>query len=270
MLTVRLVQTAPERGDVAMNVERTETTVRQAVSDGVDLLVFPELSLTGYHLSAAEFHDRRTAVEAGLDQVARAATDLTVVVGTPTYEPLRNSAAVLADGDRVSTYHKTHLYGAECDVFEPGSAIDPIETPAGTVGVEICYDLEFPEVARELTLGDADVLVTISANMRPFEPYQSAYLRARAMENGIPHLLCNRVGVEDDTDFFGDSGAVDVHGEPIGSANADEATTVTVTLDPTERQDGSLTYHDDRRPSLYRRGRKETIERIETERTAGE
>lgn len=268
MLTARLVQTAPERGDVASNVEQAETAVRQAASDGVDLLVFPELALTGYHLSAAEFRDRRAAVEAGVDRIASAASGVTVVIGTPTYEPLRNSAVVLADGDRVGSYHKSHLYAAEGGIFEPGSAIDPIETPAGTVGVEICYDLEFPEVARELALGGADVLVTISANMRPFRSYQDAYLRARAMENGIPHLLCNRVGVEDETAFFGESGAVDVRGTLVESANEDEPTTVTVTLDPTERQDETLTYHTDRRPSLYRRGRQEEGARVGDERAA--
>lgn len=253
MLTARLVQTNPVRGDVAANADRAEVAIREVAADGVDLLVFPELALTGYHLSADQFRSYREQVETGLDRLADAATDLTVVVGTPTYEPLRNSAVVLADGDHAGTYHKTHLYADESSVFEAGETIDPIETPVGTVGVEICYDLEFPEVARELTLGDADVLVTISANMRPFTNYQAAYLRARAMENGCPHLLCNRVGVEDDTDFFGGSGAVDVHGEPVGEAGEDTTEQLTVSLDPAEQQDETLTYHADRRPGLYRR-----------------
>lgn len=72
------------------------------------------------------------------------------------------------------------------------------------------------------------------------------------MENGIPHLLCNRVGREGDADFFGGSAAVDVHGESLGAAGEDVATSMTVEVDPGERQDESLTYRADRRPDLYR------------------
>lgn len=253
MLTARLVQTDPVRGDVTTNVDRAGEAIERADDDGVDLLVLPELALTGYHLSAAEFDDRREAVEAGLDHLADVATDVTVVVGSPTYDPLRNSAVVLAGGERVGGYHKSHLYASEAGVFEAGDAIDPVETPVGTLGVEVCYDLEFPEVARELALGGADLLVTVSANMRPFAPYQDAYLRARAMENGFPHLVCNRVGQEDDTDFFGRSAAVDVRGALVGSAGEDSPTEVTVDVAPGDSQDESLTYHADRRPELYRR-----------------
>lgn len=73
------------------------------------------------------------------------------------------------------------------------------------------------------------------------------------MENAVPHLLCNRVGREDDTDFFGWSAAVDVHGDPLGSAGEDAVTEVTVLVDPGARQDDTLTYLTDRRPALYRR-----------------
>lgn len=262
MLDTRLVQTDPIRGDVPANVDRLREAIDRADGDGVDLLVFPELALTGYHLSAVEFRERREAIESGLTRLADVADDVTVVVGSPTYDPLRNSAVVLAGGERVGNYHKTHLYAAEAGVFEAGDAIEPIETPVGTLGVEICYDLEFPEVARELALGGADLLVTVSANMRPFSAYQDAYLRVRAMENAVPHLLCNRVGREDGTDFFGGSAAVDVHGDPLGSAEEDSATEVTVSVDPDARQAETLSYLADRRPALYRRaGESRTITR---------
>lgn len=253
MLTARLVQTDPVRGAVEENVDDARTAVERAADDGVDLVVFPELALTGYHLSASEFRDRREAVEDGLERLANVAPDVTVLVGSPTFDPLRNSAVVLANGGRIGSYHKTHLYAAESDVFEAGEAVDPVETPVGTLGVAICYDLEFPEVARELALGGADVLVTLSANMRPFASYQEVYLRARAMENGIPHLLCNRVGREDDTDFFGASAAVDVRGDFLGTAGEDATTELTVDLDTDERRDESLSYYSDRRPDLYGR-----------------
>lgn len=253
MFTARMVQTDPDRGTVTGNVETALDALGRAVEDDVDLLVFPELALTGYHLSASAFETRRDAVEEGLDSLAATATDVVVVVGTPTYDPLRNSAVVLGDGERLGVYHKTHLFGDESDVFEAGDHLAPIETPLGTLGVEICYDLEFPEVARELVLGGADVVVTVSANMRPFADYQATYVRTRAMENARPHLLCNRVGVEEDTDFFGESAAVAADGELLGTAAADDEDELTALLDPATTPDDSLSYHADRRPRLYRR-----------------
>jgi predicted amidohydrolase len=253
MLTARLAQVDPALGDVEANVEAVLAAVGRAETDDVDLLVFPELSLTGYHLSAGEFAERRDAVERGLDRLEAAATEVTVVVGTPTYDPLRNSAVVVGDGARLGSYHKVHLYGSEDEVFTAGDRIDPIDTPVGTLGVEICYDLEFPEVCRALALGGADVLVTVSANMRPFVDYQAAYLRARGMENAVPHLLCNRVGEEDGTDFFGGSGAVGASGTVLGQAAVDEVVEIDLTVDPAARPDDSLSYHADRRPDCYGR-----------------
>lgn len=58
----------------------------------------------------------------------------------------------------------------------------------------ICYDLEFPEVARTLKIKGADLLIIPLANMSPYEDYQITYLKSRAMENELPIALCNRIG----------------------------------------------------------------------------
>lgn len=252
-MRVRLVQDDPVRGDVASNAAAVRDATVAAREDGVDLLAFPELFLTGYHLDRAAFTGRRDAVAEALKEVRAASDGLVLVVGAPTYdgERLYNAAVVFDHGERAGVYRKTHRYGGEEDVFDAGNALEPVETTAGTLGVEICYDLEFPEVARRLSLSGAELLLTVSANMRPFASYQRTYVRSRAMENAVPHALVNRVGRERDDDFFGGSAIVDVRGEHLACADEDVRTTVTAEIDPTASADESLSYLTDRRADLF-------------------
>ena len=135
-------------------------------------------------------------------------------------------------------------------MFVPGERYPVIETSVGALGVEICYDLEFPEVARQLTTAGAEVLVTISANMSPFEEYQRVYRQARAMENGRPHVLCNRVGSERDDEYFGGSGVVDACGTVLVETDAAVETALTAEVSLGQSTDETLTYHEDRRIEL--------------------
>jgi predicted amidohydrolase len=253
-ITVRAVQFAPVLGDVDANAETIRTALVDASDDGVDLLAVPELALTGYHIG----HERTDAlVDEAADALAElrdVAPDVTAVVGTPVAEGdrLYNSAVVLDGGERVGTYHKTHLYGdEEAAVFDAGESFPVTETSAGAVGVQICYDVEFPEVSRQLARADAEVIVTVSANMRPFQLDQRTYHRARAMENVRPHLLCNRTGEERGVDFFGESGVVDERGRDVVRAGADRTMTVTGSVDLAATGEETLQYFRDRRPEIY-------------------
>jgi predicted amidohydrolase len=79
----------------------------------------------------------------------------------------------------------------------------------------ICFDVEFPEVARTLARRGADMLVTISANMEPFGPDHDTAARAQALENGLPHLYVNLVGEVDPNRFTGNSQVVDLEGRVL-------------------------------------------------------
>lgn len=247
-----IAQAAPTCGDVAANVERAERIISEAQAAGSDCVVFPELYLTGYHIGD-DADSLTTQAHEAIESLRQCSEDLVVVMGTPLRgeDGIRNSAVVLDDGTTVGSYDKTHLWGDEPAVFESGHDFPTFETSVGTLGIQICYDVEFPEVSRMLTMNGADTLVTISANMRPCVRDQELYHGTRALENGRAHVLCNRVGEERGVDFFGRSGIVDHRGRRILSLGADieETSSALVPTDP----DRSLAhdYLGDRRPGIY-------------------
>ena len=247
-----VAQTDPVLGDVAANEATAEEILSEARAIGCDLVVFPELFLTGYHIgddaAALTAH-----AEAALDRLRAATTDLVVVIGTPVAsEPgIRNAAVIIDDETLVGRYDKTHLWGDEPSIFEPGDEFPTFETHAGTIGVQICYDVEFPEVSRSLAMNGADTLVTISANMRPHTRDQELYHGVRALENGCPHVLCNRVGEERGVDFFGESGIVTHRGRRILALGSDvvQASAGRIPADPD--RSNTHEYLNDRQPDLY-------------------
>lgn len=250
-----LAQLEPTLGNVSANLSAALDVLERARVNDADLVVFPELYLTGYHVDEVDDPDLLTGAAAALETLCAETDDLVCVMGAPVVEEgeVYNSAVVADSGERRGTYHKVHLYGSEAETFVPGDDFPTFETSVGTVGVEICYDLEFPESARQLAMNGADLLVTISANMRPFELDQLAYHRARGMENVVPHALCNRVGEECGVDFFGESGIVDHRGRTVMSAGADVSTIVVGELETGGEPAETLQYYRDRRPETYGR-----------------
>ena len=247
-MRVLLAQLTPVPGDVEGNLERLRAAVRAAPSD---LAVFPELFLSGYRIGdrvhrLALREDDRTV--AALRTVAEKAKT-TVVVGAPVASRERlgevhNAALGIAPTGELRVQVKRYLptFGP----FEEGIQFTPAErsvavTLAGTkVGLQVCYDVFFPEVSRELALGGAELLVAVSAAPVTSRRLFDRLLPARAIENAMPVVYVNRVGVEDGVVFGGGSGAWNPRGEPIPStpvpfapASPEEALSL-VEVDPGE------------------------------------
>ncbi len=244
-----LVQAAPAEGDLEANVAAACAAIEAA--DG-DLVAFPEMFLGGFRIRRL-----RPVTEGALARVgaaARAAGTIVVIGGPEEVDGgLANSAFVFGpDGELAGVYRKTHLFGAERGAIVPGDELAPIEVAGRRLGVSICFDVEFPEVARTLALRGAEVLVTISANMEPFEDDHDAFVRARALENERPHLYVNRTGTEAGAVFVGRSQVVDAEGRVLAMAGA-EPETVVVELPPAGRADERTQYLAQRRPDLYNR-----------------
>jgi predicted amidohydrolase len=98
----------------------------------------------------------------------------------------------------------------------------------------ICFDVEFPEVARSLALTGVDLLVTISANMDPFGRDHDVFATARALENSLPHLYVNQVGPGEAFTFAGGKMAISADGERLATAGASEDV-ISVCVDPSAR-----------------------------------
>ena len=252
-MRLTLAQLAPRPRDVAANLARAREML--AAAEGTDLLVLPELFLCGYELERVEpLAIDPDGPEAGaLREAAReAGTALVVGVAERTVTGVANSALCIdSDGSLAGIYRKTHLFGAEHDAYVPGEELHPVRLCGRPVGVMICFDMEFPEVARTLAARGVDALVTISANSPPFELDHELFARARALENGLPHAYVNRVGEEGGLPFCGGSLAVDPEGGVLAAAGPDEEQVFVAELGEPGRRDPRTRYREQLREGLY-------------------
>ncbi|HTP53681.1 MAG TPA: carbon-nitrogen hydrolase family protein [Thermoplasmata archaeon] len=247
-MRLTLGQLAPAPADPARNLERIDAVVRAAPSD---LAVFPELFLSGYRVgdrvhALALSADGNDATSDALRGIARE-RGTPVVVGAPVGSPDRrgevHNAVVLAlpsgtFGYQVKRYLPNFGPFEEALVFSPTDTSRPLDAAGHPVGFEICYDAFFPEVARDLALAGATLLVNISASPVTSRSLFERLLPARAIENGLPVVYVNRVGVEDGFVFGGGTGAWDPRGEPLPLESvsvpglAPEESVVRVEVDP--------------------------------------
>ena len=222
-MRILLAQLAPVPGDLGRNTDRLASAVRAAACD---LAVFPELYLSGYRIGD-RFH--RLALKEGdealasLRRVAQASST-TLILGAPFGSTERggevhNAALAVTPEGEVRVQAKRYLpnFGPfeEGVPFTPTDRSVPVRLAGASVGLEICYDVFFPEVSRQLALAGAELLVNVSAAPVTSGRLFARLLAARAIENALPVVYVNRVGVEDGVVFGGGSGAWDPRGEPM-------------------------------------------------------
>jgi 5-aminopentanamidase len=218
-------QIAPAVGELEGNRRLARDAVREAVSAGARLVVLPELCTSGYVFESPE--EARACSEPAdgpslrtwAEEAARG--DAVVVGGFCELGEdglLYNSAAVVDGGGVLGVYRKLHLWDREQLVFEPGRECAPVlETRVGRVGVGVCYDLDFPEVARSLALAGADIVV-MPANLPNFprpageRPIEVTLAMATAHVNHVFVALCDRCGPERGVDWVGGSVVCDEWG----------------------------------------------------------
>lgn len=215
-----LAQLDSAAGDTAANAERAAAVLRE--HRAADIAVFPELYLSAYDRSVVAAAARRPdCQELGLVAAAAAETRTAVVIGFAERrdDGIANSVACIdADGSLAAVYRKTQLFGWESEAFRPGSELVVVSLAGRRVAPMVCYDVEFPEVARQLALAGAELLVTSSANMEPYYLDHEIATRSRAHENRLPHLYANAVGTNTDFHFVGGSRSVDGSGEVLAEA----------------------------------------------------
>jgi predicted amidohydrolase len=205
---VLLAQLCPVPGDPDANAARVAAVAAERPE--ADLAVFPELFLSGYDLGRAH----ACAIEPyapALDHVRRAAGEahMAIVVGfveRGAGGAVHNSLALVDEtGALAGLYRKVALFDRERDVFAPGDRLVVVPLAGRRVGPLVCFDAEFPELARGLGLAGAELLVTAAANMDPYHDDHELATRARALDNRLPHVYVNRVGTEGGLRFVGAS-----------------------------------------------------------------
>ena len=230
-------------GDLDGNVEKIVGAVREAERAGADVVVLPELAVTGYPpedllLRPGFLHAAREAV----DEVARACTQAVALIGGPAFaRDLANAAFVCADGAVRGVYRKQFLpnYGVfdEHRYFAPGRELLLLQLGDALVGPTICEDVWQPgPPATDLALAGATLLVNLSAS--PFHVGKAEdreeMLVTRARDNAAYVAFCNLVGGQDELVFDGHSVVLDDEGEVVARAAGFEEALLVVDVDPNE------------------------------------
>jgi predicted amidohydrolase len=258
-LVVSLGQMDVKLGQPAINLARVQQWAAEAARQGADILVLPELWSTGYDLSRAA--DYATAVNTGIfAEVANLAKvhgihilgSCLSLLGEGQY----GNTAVLFNpaGELMGSYSKVHLFQLmnEHHYLTPGNGRCLVQTPWGESGLAICYDLRFPELFRAYALDGAKIVFLPAEWPYPRLAHWQTLLRARAIENQMVVVACNRVGTTGDTTFFGHSCIIDPWGEIVVEAGDTPALlTVTVDLDKVDEVRKQIPVFADRNPAVY-------------------
>ncbi|MCS0503433.1 carbon-nitrogen hydrolase family protein [Ancylobacter mangrovi] len=221
-MRIALLQTAGDPDNrPAANLDRLEAAAARAAGNGAELLLAPEMFLSGYNIGRdmaarlAEPADGPSARRAG--EIARR-HGIALCYGYPERgeDGAVHNAALLLDhtGAPRLNYRKAHLFAAlDRAMFAAGDELTAVAEIGGLrLGILICYDVEFPEAVRALALAGADLVLVPTANMKPYDAVSHLVVPARAFENGLFVAYANRCGSEGDLDYLGLSCVGDPNG----------------------------------------------------------
>src|SRR5919202_1787930 len=244
-------------GDLDGNRERILGRLGEARRHGADVVLFPELIVTGYPPEDLLLRPGFVrAAERSLQEIARATRGIVALVGAPQFDrDLYNACAVCAAGEVRAIYRKRFLpnYGVfdEDRYFAPGRDLFLLEHGEALIGPTICEDIWQPgPPATELALAGVQLITNISAS--PFhvgkDREREEMLAVRARDNACYLAFCNAVGGQDELVFDGHSVVLDDEGRVLARAGGFEEAVLVVDVDPTEVIGRRLT--DPRRRAL--------------------
>jgi predicted amidohydrolase len=232
-LNIVLAQLSPLLRRTNDNIETMVGTIAERPE--ADLILFPELFMSGYTTVGLE----ELAVDPEGHEVGRVAevakeNATAVVFGAPERFGGRyaNSAIYIdRNGTVAGIYRKVFLFGSEREAYLPGDELLVVDLGGSKAGLMICFDVEFPEVARALAQAGADLLLTISANMEPFERDHHVFCTSRALENGLPHAYVNQIGTGEEFAFVGGTMAISADGDILAETRSAEEEVLQIELE---------------------------------------
>jgi len=242
-MRLALAQIDPTVGDLEGNRELILAGIAEARKTGADLVVLPELAVTGYPPEDLLLRPGFVrAARASLDGIAAETRGLVALVGLPLLDgELYNACAICADGEIVGWAKKRHLpnYGVfdEKRYFASGDELALVDVAGAKVGITICEDMWIPgPPTSELVAAGAELVVNLSAS--PFHigraQEREAIFAAQARENGVRVALCNMVGGQDELVFDGHSLVLESDGSVLARAPGFEETLLVVDLEHPE------------------------------------
>jgi len=208
-----IVQMDSRLGEVESNTAKAVAFIEKAAKEGAHFVCLPELFATGYNMNILGrsiidlseryygYIHRKMSEAAKRNKVHLIAPFASKRSGRG---PMYNSVQVFDDeGREIGSYAKTHLWDLENLYFAQGTEYPVFDTKFGRIGVLVCYDMEFPEACRELSLKGAEIVFAPAAWNIEYERDWDIQYRQRAVENGLFVVGVNRVGTEGDLTFLG-------------------------------------------------------------------
>jgi len=223
-ISIYLAQLNPTVGAIRTNCEKIAAAYAAAEADGADLILTPELSVTGYPLEdlvlKPQFvREARTAVE-GLAEITSGEGEPGLIVGCPWIEKgrLYNAVLLLEAGEIQEIRYKCKLpnYGVfdEKRVFEPGQPPEPMNFRGLKLGVMICEDMWSTDVTQTVKNAGAEILLVPTCSPFELEKHEErqVHARARVVESGLPLIFCNQICGQDELVFDGASYVISADG----------------------------------------------------------
>ncbi len=263
-VNVALAQIMCKVGDKKHNINVMKKNIKRAKEKGANLVVFPELSLTGY-LNRDLTYELAEPIPGSsvhfLEEIAKK-ENMHIVFGMPeqsekAHAVLYNTAVLLGPDGLVGKYRKMHLpthsVFEEKRYFRLGYEAPVFDTEIGKMGLTICYDMFFPEISRLLRLKGSQLIVCISASPAVRSRFFEVFTAARALENTVFLAYVNLVGVENGLQFWGGSRTIAPDGSILAKAKYDEEDLVIGTIDyaDLERAEAFVPTLRDLRPELF-------------------
>ena len=273
---IALVQMQAETGNVKGNLAKIADYTERAAKDKVDVICFPELSITGYN-KIKGYLTPETIPGPSADYISSLACLLRVIIlaGLPekssSERPFISQMVAFPEG-KVAVYRKTHLGKTEVSAFSPGDKIPVFQGETANFGIGICWDMHFPELSTVLALKGAEIIFAPHASPKVMGNRRESwlkYLTARAYDNGLYVAACNLVGTDGESkEFCGGALVLDPKGNIVAESFTGEEGMLVADLDPDlvnnmrqkERKVMSDSFYlDFRRPELYSDLRRKSI-----------
>lgn len=258
-MKIALCQTAGLINNIPGAFALMDAKATEAKANGADILLLPEMYLSGYNIGPEAALTQAISAEALAPAQEIAKThNIALVFGYPERvgDKVANSAVLIGpDGAILLNYRKSHLFGdLDRAMFKAiGTEFPLAELNGFKIGLLICYDIEFPEPARRIALAGADILLIPTAQMEPYEQVAKHVIPARAYENQLYVAYANHSGNDDGLSYIGLSSICGPNGAILAAAGKAEtmlyATCGKSHQAAVRKADPLLA---DRRPDLYR------------------
>ncbi|WP_068785318.1 carbon-nitrogen family hydrolase [Paenibacillus phocaensis] len=258
---IALVQCEIDLGNPGNNRARMERLLERAASaaEKPDLILLPELWNTGYALTEIGELAEPEGRESREWLAAFAQRQGIHVIGGSIAEirsgQVYNTMPVFNRyGEEVAAYSKIHLFRLmeEDQFLQAGERCVTFELDGLLAGAAICYDIRFPELARSLALRGAKLLFVAAEWPHPRLNHWRTLLAARAIENQMYVIACNRTGISGGEAFFGHSMIIDPWGDIVAEGGeAEEIVTASIDLTQVDQVRRRIPVFADRRPQLY-------------------